>query len=75
MYLGVCAVRSIQDVQIFYHQTFNHPTLNHDRVRGRVRARVIDSNPLAMSLCYKVYIIKCLVINSRVMKRRVMKCR
>ena len=61
-------------VQTFHHQTFNHPTLNHDRVgdetlnhvsvrvRVRIRIRVIDSSPLAISSCYKVYVIRCLVI-------------
>ena len=35
-------------------------TLNH--VRVRVRIRVIDSSPLAISSCYTVYVIRCLVI-------------
>ena len=48
-------------------QTLNHPTLNHDRVGvkddtlNHIRIRVIDSSPLAMSSCYKVYVIKCVV--------------
>ena len=37
-------------------------TLNHVRVRVRIRFRVIDSSPLAISSCHKVYLIKCLVI-------------
>ena len=59
-------------------QTFYHPTLNHDRVRVRVRnetinhikirIRVMDSSPLAISSCYKVYVIRCLVIKCLVMK-------
>ena len=56
-------------VQTFHHQTFNHTSLNHDRVRdetlNHLWVRVIDSSQLAMSSCYKVYIIKCLVINVR----------
>ena len=57
-------------------QTFNHSTLNHDKVRVRdetlnylkvrvkvrIRIRVIDSSALAISSCYKVYVIRCLVI-------------
>ena len=61
--------RSQFGVQIFHHQKFNHLTLIHDRVRDktlhhvrvRIRVRVIDSSPLAIS-CYKVYVIRCLVI-------------
>ena len=59
-------------VQRFHHQAFNHPTLNHDRVgddalnhvRVKIRVRAIDSSPLAISSCYKVYVIICLVIKS-----------
>ena len=53
-----------QIVQTFYHRKFNHPTLNHYRVRVtvRIRVRVIDSSPLAISSCNKVYITRCLVI-------------
>ena len=61
-------------------QTFYHPTLNYDRVRVRnetinhirvgIRIRVIDSSPLAISLCYKVYAIRFLVIKCRVIKCR-----
>ena len=61
---------------VFGVQTFNHQTLNHDRVKGvrdkthnHVRVRMIDSSPLAMS-SYKVYVIECLVIKCRVMKCR-----
>ena len=39
-------------------------TLNHVKVRVtvRIKVRVIDSSPLAISSCYKVYVIRCLVI-------------
>ena len=49
-------------------ETFNHPTLNHDRIRVRdetlnhVSVRVIDSSPFAISSRYKVYVIRYLVI-------------
>ena len=80
------SVRVIWGAQTFHHHTFNHPTLNpdriglrlrdetlyHVRVRVRVRFRIrgTDSSSFAISSCYKVYVIKCLVIKCRVMKCR-----
>ena len=65
-------VTSSYGVQTFHHWTFNHPTLNHDRVRIRIRVRdetlnyvgvrVINSSPLAMSSCCRVYVIGYVVI-------------
>ena len=41
------------------NETFNHVRV---RVRVRIRVRVINSSPFAISSCYKVYVIRCLVI-------------
>ena len=59
----------------FITRHFNHPTLNHDRVRdetlnhvkvkAKIRVGVINSSPLVLSSCYKVYVIRCLVIKCR----------
>ena len=37
-------------------------TFNHVRVRVRIRVRVTNASPFAISSCYKVYVIRCLVI-------------